>query len=153
MSVKTKPKPQKSVPVPNAFVGKQTLPTEKEVAIALGPRKSLWDRLITSLQSEELKVRDSEWKCPAPKYGWSLRLKCAGRNIVYLIPQTGGFCVAFAFGKNAVKAAKASDIPDETKQIIDNSPVYPEGTGVRFEVRSAEDVATVVKLARLKLQN
>ncbi len=153
MSVKTKPKPQKSVPVANAFVGKKTVPTEIEVANAVGKQKPIWDQVITCLQSEEFKVRDREWKSAAPKYGWSLRLKRSGRNIVYLIPETGAFCVAFTLGKAAVKAAKASDLPDKTKQIIDNSPVYPEGTGVRFEVRSAEDVATVVKLARLKLEN
>jgi Protein of unknown function (DUF3788) len=153
MSVKTKTKPQKSQPPPNAFVGKKTVPTEKELATVLGDTKPIWDQLITCLHSEEFKVRDGEWKCPAPKYGWSLRLKRARRNIVYLIPQTERFSVAFALGKNAVNAAKASDLPDEIKRLIDSSPVYPEGTGVRFEVRSLEDVATVVKLARLKLEN
>ena len=47
----------------------------------------------------------------------------------------------------------ASDLPDEIKQVIKDAPVYPEGTGVRFEVRSSQDVASALKLARFKLEN
>lgn len=153
MSVNAKATLPKSGPPPNAFIGNKNAPTEKEVASALGKMKTLWDQLITSLQSEEFEVRESEWKCPAPKYGWSLRLKRAGRNIVYLIPAVGTFRVAFTLGKKAVSAAIASDLPGGIKQLIKDAPVYPEGTGVRFEVSSREDVAIVLKLARFKLQN
>jgi hypothetical protein len=152
-TAKTKSKPQKVGPVANVFVGKKNAPTENEVATALGKMKPLWDALINGMQSEELKVRDSEWKCAAPKYGWSLRLKRAGRNVIYLIPQTGGMRVAFALGKKAVVAALASDLSDGIKQVIKDSPVYPEGTGVRFEVKSQKDIDAVLKLAKLKLEN
>ena len=149
----TKPRPQKSVLAPNVFVGWKKAPTESEVTAAIGEAKPLWDQLIGNLQSDEFKVRDREWNCPASKYGWSLRLKRAGRNIIYLSPITGAFRVAFVLGKKAVVAAQASDLPAAIKQIIRDAPVYPEGTGIRFEVRSSEDVATAVKLARFKLEN
>jgi hypothetical protein len=152
-TAKTKSTPQKSELPANAFIGNQNAPTEKEVASALGKMKTLWDQLITSLQSEEFKVRESEWKCPAPKYGWSLRLKRGGRNIIYLIPAVGTFRVAFTLGKKAVSAAMASDLPDGIKQVIKDAPVYPEGRGVRFEANSREDIAIVLKLARFKLEN
>ena len=113
----------------------------------------MWDELISALQSEEFKVRDSEWNCPASKYGWSLRLKRAGRSIIYLAPISGGFRVAFVLGKKAVTAAMASDLSDAMKQIIKDAPVYPEGTGVRFEVHSSKDVLSAVKLARFKIEN
>ena len=152
-TVKPKPKALKSELPPNVFVGKKTAPSEKEVAAAIGATKPLWDQLITSLQSDEFKVHDREWNCAAPKYGWSLRLKRAGRNIIYLAPISGAFRVAYVLGKKAVAAALASDLPDATKQMIKHAPVYPEGTGVRFEVRSQEDIAIVLKLARFKLEN
>jgi len=152
-TVKSKPKPQKPELSPNALIGKKTAPSEKEVVAAIGATKPLWDQLIASLQSDEFKVRDSEWKCPAAKYGWSLRLKRAGRNIIYLAPIRGGFRVAFVLGKKAVAAAMASDLSDAMKQIIKDAPVYPEGTGVRFEVRSPNDVLFAVKLARFKIEN
>ena len=128
-------------------------PTEDEIEASLGSAKPMWDQIIASLGSEEFKLRDHEWNCPAPKYGWSLRLKRAGRNIIYLVPIGGAFRVAFVLGKKAIAAALASDLPYAVKRVIKDAPVYPEGTGVRFEVRSSEDVASVVKLARLKLEN
>ena len=149
----TKPKPQQSELAPNVFIGWKKAPVETEVVAAIGGAKPLWDQLITSLQLDEFKVHDREWNCAAPKYGWSLRLKRAGRNIIYLVPISGAFRVAFVLGKKAVAAAMASDLPDATKQIIKDAPVYPEGTGVRFEVRSQKDVAIVLKLARFKLEN
>ena len=152
-TAKTNSTPQKSEPLANAFIGNKNVPTEKELASALGKMKTLWDQLITSLQSEEFEVREREWKCPAPKYGWSLRLKRGGRNIVYLIPAVETFRVAFTLGKKAVGAAMASDLPDGIKQLIKDAPVYPEGTGVRFEVRSQKDIAIVLKLARFKVEN
>ena len=152
MSTKTKPKP-KIEPPPNPFIGWKSAPTDKEIASALGNMKPLWDQLIATLRSDEYEIRDSEWKCPAPKYGWSLRLKRAGRNILYLVPGQQSVRVASVLGKKAVAAAMAADIPNAMKKLIKESPVYPEGTGVRFEVKSAEDVAIAIKLAKLKLDN
>jgi hypothetical protein len=152
-TVKSKPKRQESEPPANAFVGMKKAPTEDEIEASLGSAKPMWDQIIASLGSEEFKLRDHEWNCPAPKYGWSLRLKRAGRNIIYLVPIGGAFRVAFVLGKKAIAAALASDLPYAVKRVIKDAPVYPEGTGVRFEVRSSEDVAFVVKLARLKLEN
>ena len=48
-TVKPKPKALKSELPPNAFVGKKTAPSEKEVVAAIGATKPLWDQLITSL--------------------------------------------------------------------------------------------------------
>jgi len=149
----TKTKSQKSELAPNVFVGWKKAPTEAEVASAIGAAKPLWDQLIASLQSDEFKVRDGEWNCPAAKYGWSLRLKRAGRNIIYMAPISGAFRVAFVLGKKAVAAAMASDLPDAVKRVITDAPVYPEGTGVRFEVRSSKDVLSAVTLARFKVEN
>jgi Protein of unknown function (DUF3788) len=149
----TKQKLQKSEPPANAFLGKKKAPTETEVAAALGAAKPMWDQIIGGLQSDQFRVRDREWKCPAPKYGWSLRLKRAGRNIVYLIPQEGRFSIAFTLGKRAVAGALTSDLPEELKQVIKDAPIYPEGTGVRFEVKSPEYLGAIMKLARFKLEN
>ena len=94
-----------------------------------------------------------EWNSYSAKAGWSLKLKQGKRTIVYLGPLKKSFRVAYVLGKKAVAAALASDLPDATKQMIKDAPVYPEGTGVRFEVRSQEDIAIVLKLARFKLEN
>jgi hypothetical protein len=44
-------------------------------------------------------------------------------------------------------------LPVSVLKIIDNAKKYVEGRGVRLEVRSAEDVRNVEKLAAIKMAN
>jgi len=60
--------------------------------------------------------------------------------------------VLFILGERAVRAARASRLA-AANRLLDEAPRYPEGTGVRFEVRRAKDVALVRELARIKLEN
>jgi Protein of unknown function (DUF3788) len=136
---------------PNAFIGKSEMPTEAELAAALGPSKALWDQLVDDLARDGVDVQ--EWNSYSPKAGWSLRLKRKERNIVYLGPFQGGFRVAFVLGDKAVKAARQSKLPARVLKIIAEAPRYPEGTGVRMLVNGPEDVEVVKQLALIKLEN
>jgi hypothetical protein len=51
------------------------------------------------------------------------------------------------------EAALQSGLPRRVIKIIDTAPRYPEGTGVRLEVRGPRDVAIVKKLAVVKLEH
>ena len=75
------------------------------------------------------------------------------RNIVYLSPREGWFMAAFALGDRAIAAALASDLPAYVLENIAGSKRYAEGTAVRIEVRTLEDVEIVKKLARIKIEN
>jgi hypothetical protein len=75
------------------------------------------------------------------------------RTIVWLSPCRDCFRVAFILGDKAVKAARHSGLPQRIVKLIDKAPRYPEGTGVRLEVRRSEDLASVKKLAKVKLEN
>jgi hypothetical protein len=46
--------------IPNAFIGKAALPTEEELASALGPAAVDWQELVDWFA--EQKVVDQEWK-------------------------------------------------------------------------------------------
>jgi hypothetical protein len=138
--------------LPNAFINKPDKPTDDELTAALGPAKALWDQLIADL-AEECDAGIQEWKSYSPKYGWSLRLKHKKRTIVYLAPYRGCFGVAFILGDRAVQAARQSKLPRRVLTIIDEAPRYPEGTGVRLEVKGSKDIAIVKKLAMIKLDN
>jgi len=137
---------------PNAFINQLKKPTDDELAAALGRAKSLWDQLVSDL-ADEFGVNIEEWKSYSPKYGWSLRLKHKKRNIVYLAPYRDCFGVAFILGDRAVKAAVQSRLPQRVMKLIKEAPRYPEGTGVRLEVKAARDIAVVKKLAAIKLEN
>ena len=136
----------------NAFIDKAEQPTDAELSAALGSSRALWDRLVSDLATKQ-DVTIEEWNSYSRKAGWSLRLKRKKRNIVYLAPSTGCFTAAFVLGGKAVQAARDSGLPKRAIRIIDEAPRYPEGVGVRIEVKGPADVALVEKLAEIKLAN
>ncbi|MDR3742113.1 MAG: DUF3788 family protein [Terracidiphilus sp.] len=137
----------------NAFVGSNTAPTRPEVAAALGPVASIWDDFIAWMASEKL-VTDQEWKGIAvKKYGWSLRLRQKGRNIVYLGPGTGCFLVGFVLGGKAMIAAKQARVPKPVREVIATAPRYPEGYGLRLVVRTKRDLPAIRAIAAIKLEH
>jgi len=137
--------------IPNAFIGRTTLPTADEVSAALGASAEAWKQLVDWLVEQG--VAEQEWKSYSPKAGWSVRLKVKKRNILYLSPCAGCFRVAFAFGDKAVAAARQADLSKSTLKLLDEAPRYPEGTGLRLTVKSQKDLAAIRKLTLIKLAN
>ena len=136
----------------NAFAGRSTQPDKKSLASILGTSKPLWDRLLIDLK-RELKLDHAEWHTASVKLGWSLRLQHKKRNILYLGPRENGFTAAFVLGKEAVAAAQTSSLPLEIMKNIAEARRYAEGTGVRIEVKTPEDVSAVKILAKIKLEH
>lgn len=136
----------------NAFAGRPTRPDKKSLASILGTSKPLWDRLLIDLK-RDLKLDRAEWHTASVKLGWSLRLQHKKRNILYLGPRENGFTAAFVLGKEAVAAAQTSSLPLEIMKNISEARRYAEGTGVRIEVKTAEDVSAVKILAKIKLEH
>lgn len=136
----------------NAFIGRPRPPTDPELANALGTSKKLWDSAIAELAAE-LGVAVQEWNSYSPKAGWSLRLRVKKRVILYLSPCQGCFRASFALGEKAVLAAHQSNLPAKLLKLIDEATRYPEGTGVRFEVKTSAELKAVKMLAQIKLKN
>ena len=135
----------------NAFIGKKTKPTAKELAAKLD---------VSALASKELTrwlnargIACSEWQSVSPKYGWALLALLKKRRIVYLGPCDGCFCTSFVLGDKAVTAAPASDLPPDVLKRIAESKRYAEGTGVRLVVCKSEDLSAIKLLVEIKLQN
>jgi hypothetical protein len=137
---------------PNAFIGKAARPTDAELGQALGSAKPVWDRLIADLAAEH-EVATQEWNSYSLKAGWALRLLRGKRTIVWMSPLEGCFRVAFILGDKAVAAARQSRLPARVLQLIDQALKYPEGTGLRMEIRGPKDIPAVKKLAVIKLEN
>jgi hypothetical protein len=140
-----------SAPGPNPFVGQTTRPTDDELEKVLGRAKPLWDQLVAELASEH-DVTNREWKSYSPKNGWSLRLIRGKRTIAWLVPSAGAFQVLFILGEKALTAIRQTAFPARVLRMLDDAPKYPEGTGLRFEIETAHDIAAVKKLAAIKLQ-
>jgi Protein of unknown function (DUF3788) len=148
---KTKVVKDHGVPA-NAFIGKPKPPTDKELSAALGPAKSLWDQLLTEL-ADELKLPAREWNSYSQKGGWALRVKRGDRVILYLAPFQGAFRASFALGEKAVQAAKAGGLPKPLLKIIEKAKKYAEGTALRIDVNTPEDIEVVKKSATAKVEN
>lgn len=139
-------------PAQNPFVGKTTRPSDSDLEKALGRAKPLWDQLVAELASEH-DVTTREWKSYSPKSGWSLRLLRGKRTVVWLAPYTGSFEVLFILGEKALTATRQTAVPARVLRMIDQAPKYPEGTGVRFQIKAVRDIALVKTLAAIKLQH
>ena len=137
--------------IPNAFVGRKTPPTDKEVAAELGSSLAAWKELIVWLAAQG--IAGKEWKSVSPKYGWGLRPALKDRTILYLGPCDSCFRVSFVLGDKAVAAARAGDLPKSLLKEIAKAKRYAEGTGVRLIVREPKDLAAVHKLTEIKLAN
>jgi hypothetical protein len=138
--------------LPNAFIGKITPPTDKEVTAKLGPASTAWKELIAWLFGQG--IAWGEWKSVSPtKYGWALRPALKKRTILYLGPCDGCFRVSFVLGDKAVAAARTSGLPKGILKEISEARRYAEGTGVRLIIRKPEDLASVRKLVEIKLAN
>jgi hypothetical protein len=135
----------------NAFIGKADAPTHAEVAEALGSKVKLWDELVEWMIEKE-GVPDQEWKgVVVKKYGWSLRLKKKGRNIIYLSPGKDCFMASLVLSDKALKQAKEAHLPKAVQDALAAAPRYPEGNGLRLLVERAGDLAPVRKIAAIKV--
>lgn len=129
------------------FDDKANPPGDEDLARGLGRAKTLWDEIVNYISGEYAPVTEA-WGFYK---SWSLRLKRKDRTILYLLPGDGGFRCAFVLGAKATEAARKAKLPKAVLKAIDEAPVYVEGRGFRFEVRSAKDVATVRTLAAVKM--
>jgi len=134
----------------NAFINKPTLPTDAELAAALGATKAIWDELLTAV-AQECGATVQEWRSYSPKSGWALRVQRKDRTIIWLAPSQDCFEVLFILGAAAMAAARQTRLPQRVLQVIYEAPKYPEGSGVRLQVKSMRDLAAVKKLALIKL--
>jgi uncharacterized protein DUF3788 len=115
-------------------------------------RQAVWDQWLTEL-TRECRADIQEWNSYSPKAGWSLRVKRKTRTIVWLAPCLGCFRVAFIFGDKAMSAARQGKWPRRVIKVMDEAPKYPEGTGIRLEVKSPREIGVLKKLAAIKLAN
>lgn len=136
----------------SAFDDKSRQPKDADLKVAMGAAYEPWHELIRRITAR-FAPAEFEFRYAGKSAGWSGRIKTEKRVIVYLTPCKGYFLASFALGEKAVKAAKESDLPAGVLEVIDSARKYAEGRGVRLEVRTAEDVSSVLKIAVAKMAN
>jgi hypothetical protein len=78
-------------------------------------------------------------------------VEAPGRTILYMIPCRGHFVASFALGEKASAAAHSGGLSPALLELIERAHRFPEGRGVRLEVRTKKDVTSVEQLAAVKM--
>jgi hypothetical protein len=125
-------------------------PDKKALARSLGSAKPLWDELIRHIETEQAPVTHRWTSSKTFPLGF-LRLVRKKRTILYLLPRDGYFLTAFVFGEKAAAAVRASGLPAAVITMLDAARIYAEGRGIRLETRTTGDIATMKKLAAIKM--
>jgi hypothetical protein len=129
---------------------KSGVPNAVALGRTLGGTQPHWDELVAHLEAAYAPVT-SEWKPARTSPLGFLRLIRKKRTILYLLPRDGFFLTAFVFGEKATAAVRASDLPAAVITELNAARVYAEGRGIRLETRTPQDLATMKKLAEIKM--
>lgn len=124
-------------------------PEPAALSAQLGSAASQWEYAIAATRRRAPQLSQT-WHFAGPKIGWSLRLLQGARILVYLTPEPDQFRVGLVLGGKAVVAARAAGMSATAAAIIDRSPKYAEGYGVRFQVATAEDLLPLEELLGMK---
>ncbi len=111
----------------------------------LGPAQAVWQAWLEELAGI-YGANLTEWKAYSKKVPPSLRVLKGKRTIVWMSVREGCFWASYILGEKAVKAA-----PEELAPLLDEAPKYPEGRGVRVEVKSGAELPLLRRLTALKL--
>ena len=125
------------------------IPSQRAVASELGPAQKVWDGIIGAL-AETYGAIDKEWRPSKANFGWMCLLKHKKRTLLYLTPEKETILVAIVLGERAVALARASELPENIKALIEEARPYAEGRGIRFPVGSPADVPVVTELVAIK---
>jgi hypothetical protein len=137
---------------PSAFLERNSPPDEPKLVSVLGEVHALWKRLRHDLAREYAPLTEV-WTWSGRTGGWLLKLSSRQRTLVYLIPGESRFMASFALGESACAAAAKSGLPAPLLQNIATAPRFVEGRGVRIVVHEAKDLAGVLAVAALKMEN
>ena len=135
---------------PSAFLGRSCPPSERELEAVLGKATGLWVQLRANLSSEFAPL-NGKWSFSGKSHGWLLQLRHKRRTVLYMVPCPGYFVASLALREKVCQAAQGSGLPGRILEIIQHAPQYPEGRGVRLEVRNKKDLASVEALAAIKM--
>ena len=137
--------------MPTPASGKPAPPTADELSALLGPAGAFWVELRAAVDASCGPLTE-RWVYGGRKYGWSCRLE-RGKKGLYMTPDAGHFRVGVALSDAARETALAADLPAGIREDIAGAAKAMEGWPVRLPVRTAGDLAVVLKLAEIKFSN
>ena len=124
-------------------------PSASELAARLGKAQDHWTEIIDSVSANFAPV-EQVWISSKTDFGRMCLLKQNKRTLLYMTPEDGVVQAAIVLGERAVAIALSSGLAEKFKNLIREARPYVEGRGIRFDVKSAGDVSSVIELIRIK---
>jgi hypothetical protein len=135
--------------------------SKAELEATLGAAFPLWKAIVRMVEGT-CRPLDQVWKPSKAEFGRMYLLQCKQRTLLYLTPDLDRVWIAIVLGGRASpraahalhgiygQLAMASGLPEVIKQLLLVAKPYAEGRGIRFSIRSAEELPTVARLVEIK---
>jgi len=124
-------------------------PNKAELQGTLGAALPVWTGILGLAEAAHAPLIKT-WKASKSEFGLMCLLQHKKRTLLYLTPDKDLVWVAIILGERAFHLAMASSLPEDIKQSLREAKPYAEGRGIRFCVRSLEDLPTVATLLEAK---
>lgn len=132
----------------SAFTDKERQPTARQISLALGPRRPLWqalDRFINDTYGIP-----GELSYGGKKYGWNVWYRRSGKSLVSLYPQKGHFIAEVVLGKDQAEKCTSLKLGKNVRQVMEKAPQLHDGRWLYIRVRSRRDARDIEQILRIK---
>lgn len=133
---------------PTAFMDPDHVPTEPEIAAALGTSAPLWARLTTHV--DEAYGIEPTLVPPSRNYGWDVKYRKGGKTLVSLTPDEGGFTALVVLGEKEAEAVGELELGEHVRSVFDEARQLRDGRWLFVRVESERDVEDVERLLAVK---
>ena len=134
------------------FDNKAVTPDDSMVAKALAEMYPLWEELQNYVREKYPDIT-GEWKHYGKASGWSYKLICNKRNLLFFIPLNRCFRIRIVLGEKAVNCAWVAELPDEIKDTIYAAAPHAEGRSIDIDISRHEQLDAIKYLLKIKLGN
>ena len=133
-----------------AFSDKKHQPTDAEVLEAIGPKLSIWQKLVRFVR-EKYPIQEDFKFLYGKNYGWALRFRIKGKLLISLYPAEGGFTAQVNLSSEAIEKAQRMKLGKNVQQAIARAHPYPEGRWLFIPVESEKDLRDIQRLLALRV--
>jgi hypothetical protein len=124
-------------------------PSDTELNTMLGGAAELWSEIIRDVADAHAPI-DQIWRASKLEFRRVCLLQRKKRTLLYLIPESGRILAAIVFGERAYNIAMESALPAEIKTLLSEARPYAEGRGIRFTIRTLDDLPVIHLLLEIK---
>jgi hypothetical protein len=124
-------------------------PSDGNFLALVGPKAKLWTELRGHLATH-YGGHQPELSVGRKEYDWTIRYRRAGKTLVTLMPEPGGFCVLVVLGKD--EDAKAEDLilSENVAGVYHSAKQFHDGRWLWIRPKTKGDLASIAKLLAVK---